>query len=71
MENIVKREIHKFINNENGLKGNEWKENYFSPIGKSSQHISIININELNQEDLLRFLMYLLLEKDCVQNHQF
>jgi len=64
LRNLIIIEIKKFIENEKELKGEEWEDNYFAPTNKKSIHVSVVDYLSLNDEDLLRFLMYLLLERD-------
>ncbi len=70
MKNLVIFEIKKFIEEENGLKGEEWKANYFAPTGEKAMHVSEIKYMELEENDMLRFLMYLLLEREDAINRR-
>jgi hypothetical protein len=64
MRNIVIVETKKFIESENNLLGVEWKANYFAPTDEKAIHVSEVKYTELEEDDMLRFLMYLLLERD-------
>jgi len=64
LRNLIIVEIKKFIENGNGLTGDEWKDNYFAPTDGKSIHVSEVDYLKLNDKDLLRYLMYLLLERD-------
>lgn len=65
MQNIVIKEVRKIIDNQpNGLKGEEWEDNYFAPTNGKSVHVSEVDYVELSKQDLLRFLSYLLLESN-------
>lgn len=64
MRNIVIFETKKFIKSENELLGDEWKGNYFAPTDKKAVHVSEVDYVKLSDDDMLRFLMYLLLERD-------
>ena len=70
MRNSVIVEIKKFIKNDDGLKGDEWKANYFASTDGKSIHVSEVKYTELEEDDMLRFLMYLLLERDSAIEHR-
>lgn len=70
MRNIVIIETKKFIENENELKGDEWKANCFASTGGKYIHVSEVKYMELKEDDMLRFLMYLLLERDRASNYR-
>lgn len=70
MRNIVIVEIKKFIENEDGLLGDEWKVNYFAGSYKKPIHVSEVDYIKLDDDNMLRFLMYLLLERDRASNYR-
>lgn len=72
MRKLVIKEIKKFIENEDGLKGDEWKDNYFqcSDDKPNPIHISNVDYMELDDDNALRFLMYLLLERDRASEYR-
>lgn len=70
LRNLIIIEIKKIIESENELKGDEWKDNYFAPTDKKSLHVSDIDYLSLNDDDILRFLMYLLLERDRASEYR-
>ena len=70
MRNVVIFETKKFIKSENELLGDEWKDNYFAPTDKGAVHVSEVKYILLNDNDMLRFLMYLLLERDSASEYR-
>jgi len=70
MRNLIIFETKKFIESEDGLKGDEWKANYFAPTDKKAIHVSEVKYLELDDKDMLRFLMYLLLEREDAINYR-
>jgi len=70
MRNSVIVEIKKFIENENGLLGDEWKDNHYQYDDGSTMHISKVDYMKLRDDDMLRFLMYLLLERDRASEYR-
>jgi len=70
MRNSVLVEIKKFIKDENELKGDEWKSNYFQSADVKIVHVSEVDYMKLNDYDTLRFLMYLLLERDRASEYR-
>lgn len=70
MRNVVIYEIKKFIKNEDGLVGDEWKDNYYQNDDGSVTHVSKVDYMKLRDDDTLRFLMYLLLERDRASEYR-
>ena len=70
MRNIVIVEIKKFIENENGLTGDEWQHNYFQHKDGKTIHVSDVDYVNLDDKYILRFLMYLLLERDRASEYR-
>jgi len=70
MRNIVIFETKKFIKSENELLGDEWQDNYFAPTDKKTVHVSEVKYILLDDNDMLRFLMYLLLERDKASDYR-
>ena len=63
MREHVINEVRKLKEKENDFKGQEWKDIYFA-TDTQNLHISEINYEELNDEDLLRFLVFLIMGWD-------
>ena len=70
LKNLIIIEIRKFIKDENELKGDEWKDNFFAPTNKVAVRVSKVDYMKLNNSDILRFLMYLLLERDSASDYR-
>lgn len=60
MRGLVINEIRQLKKKENDFKGVEWKDVNFATT-KETLHISEINYQDLNDEDLIRFLVFLIL----------
>lgn len=63
MRGLVTNEVRQLIDKEQGLLGDEWKDIYFA-TSKETLHVSEINYQNLSAEDLLRFLIYLIMNWD-------
>ena len=64
MRGHVINEVRTLIHKENGLNGKEWDNTFFAPTDCKGIHVSKIDYKNLSDEDLLRFLVYLVMEWD-------
>lgn len=60
MRKLVINNVKQFMEKEQGLLRKEWKDIYFA-CPKETIHVSEVKYHDLNDEDLLRFLVHLIL----------
>ena len=59
MRDLIINEINYFKNNENQLSGSEWDDIYFTTNNKKTVFVRDVDVHELNEVYLLRFLLFL------------